>query len=110
MSDSALQAQIDAARAYEVLFVPALFEEWALRVAAAAHIRQGQNVLDVACGTGVVAREIARLVGSTGHVVGLDPVGGMLAVAKQLSPNVEWQQGTACTICPRRSKSTALTV
>ena len=95
MSDPELQIQTEAAKAYEALFVPALFEEWAPKVAAAAHIGQGQNVLDVACGTGVVAREIARLVGSTGHVVGLDPVGGMLAVAKQLSPNVQWQQGTA---------------
>jgi ubiquinone/menaquinone biosynthesis C-methylase UbiE len=49
------QALIEAATAYEALFVPALFRQWAAIVADAAHIKPGDRVLDVACGTGVLA-------------------------------------------------------
>jgi SAM-dependent methyltransferase len=95
MSEPALQPQIDAAKAYQALFVPALFGEWAPRVADAAQIRAGQRVLDVACGTGVLAREVASRVGPSGLVSGLDPGVGMLAVAQELSPDIDWQQGVA---------------
>ena len=86
---------IAAANAYEALFVPALFRQWASKVADAAAIRGGQRVLDVACGTGILAREAGSRVGATGHVVGLDPNPGMLAVATQLAPGVEWREGVA---------------
>lgn len=95
MNDAASQAQIDAAAAYQEFFVPALFEEWAPRVAAAAGIGPGDRVLDVACGTGVLAREAASRMDSAGSVAGLDPNPGMLAVASRLGPAIEWRQGTA---------------
>jgi len=95
MNGPASQAQIDAATAYQELFVPALFQEWAPRVVAAANVRPGDRVLDVACGTGVLAREAASRVDATGSVAGLDPDPGMLAVAGRLAPGVEWRQGTA---------------
>src|SRR5262245_30404570 len=95
MSLPALQAQIDAARAYEALFVPALFGQWAPKLADAAQIQPGQRVLDVACGTGIVAREVSARIGSGGRVVGVDPSPGMLAVARQLAPNIEWREGVA---------------
>ena len=87
--------EVEAAETYERLFVPAEFQDWAPRVAAAAGVRAGQRVLDVACGTGVLAREVARLVGPSGSAVGLDPGTGMLAVASRLSPEIEWRHGTA---------------
>lgn len=95
MTDPTLQAQVDAANAYEALFVPALFGQWARKVVDAAGITPGQRVLDVACGTGVLAREAAARAGSTGSVVGIDPGAGMTAVAKQLAPAIEWRQGVA---------------
>jgi SAM-dependent methyltransferase len=95
MSEPTLQAQIDAAKAYEALFVPALFGHWAPKVADNAQIQPGQRVLDVACGTGILARELASRVGSSGHVVGIDPSPGMIAVAKQLAPAIEWREGVA---------------
>jgi SAM-dependent methyltransferase len=95
MSDSDLQAQIAAAMAYEEFFVPALFGEWATRVAALARIQTGNHVLDVACGTGVLAREAASRVGPSGFVAGLDPSPGMLAVAAERAPTIEWRHGTA---------------
>lgn len=95
MSDPVLQAQVDAARAYEALFVPALFGQWASQVGDAAEVRPGQRVLDVACGTGVLARAILARTGPGGQVVGLDPNPGMLAVAKELAPAVTWHQGAS---------------
>jgi SAM-dependent methyltransferase len=84
-----------AAEIYEEFFVPALFAEWAPRVAAAAGIRAGHKVLDVACGTGVLAREAARRVAPGGEVAGLDRNPGMLAVAGRQAPGVAWREGLA---------------
>lgn len=95
MSNTGLEAEIAAAKAYEALFVPALFGPWASRVVAAANLLPGQTVLDVACGTGVLARAACLRTGPTGHVAGLDPGFGMLAVARELSPSLDWRQGTA---------------
>ena len=95
MSDPDSQAQIAAARAYEQFFVPALFGEWAARVAALADIQPAGQVLDVACGTGVLAREARARVGPAGLVAGLDASPGMLAVAAERAPSIEWRQGTA---------------
>lgn len=86
---------IAAASAYEELHVPALFEQWAVRVADAARVRDGDRVLDVACGTGVLAREAASRVGSRGAVAGIDPNPGMLAVAHRLDPGVRWRESSA---------------
>jgi ubiquinone/menaquinone biosynthesis C-methylase UbiE len=95
MSESELQAQIDAGNAYEALFVPALFGQWAPKVADAARIRPDQRVLDVACGTGILAREIASRIVAKGHVSGIDPNPGMIAVAGRIAPQIEWREGVA---------------
>jgi len=84
-----------AAEVYESFFVPALFGEWAPRVAEAAAVGQGQYVLDVGCGTGVLARHVAQRVGPMGSVTGLDVNDGMLEVARRHAPEVEWRQGRA---------------
>lgn len=95
MAAPTLQAQIDAATAYEALFVPALFGQWAPKVADAAKFQAGERVVDIACGTGVLAREVASRVAPAGRVVGVDPSPGMLAVARCLAPDVEWREGVA---------------
>lgn len=95
MRDAASQEEIGAATAYEQLHVPALFQQWAGRLVEAAQIRPGQRVLDVACGTGVLAREAALQLNGEGSVTGLDPSPGMLAVAKQLAPAIQWREGVA---------------
>jgi SAM-dependent methyltransferase len=95
MTDSPEQAQIEAATAYQSLFVPALFEQWCGKVADAARIGAGQRVLDVACGTGVLARHVARHVGARGAVTGLDANPGMLEVARRNGPGIRWLSGRA---------------
>ena len=78
--------------------MPAIFGAWAGPVADAAGIRTGNKVLDVGCGTGVLAREALRRVGREGQVIGLDLNGGMLAVAARAEPKIEWRQGDAASL------------
>jgi len=52
-------------------------------------------VLDVACGTGVLARAAAWQAGASGHAVGLDIAPAMLAIAKRIAPAIEWREGSA---------------
>lgn len=92
---TAAEEEIAAAAAYEGLHVPAVFRQWTPRVLDAAQIRPGCRVLDVACGTGILAREAALRLGDTGFVAGLDASAGMLTVAQQLAPSIEWRQGVA---------------
>ncbi len=83
------------AEVYEEQFVPALFRQWGEIVASAAQIGPGQRVLDVACGTGVLAESAVAFVGSEGSVVGVDPNEGMLAVARRKDTPIEWIQRQA---------------
>jgi ubiquinone/menaquinone biosynthesis C-methylase UbiE len=92
------QLSVEAAEAYESRFVPAIFGEWAPQLVDSAGVVPGQAVLDVACGTGVVARTAADRMGGRGRVVGLDLNEGMLAVARRLRPELEWRQGDAAEL------------
>ncbi len=92
------QLSVEAAELYESRFVPALFAEWAPHLVEAAGVAPGQAVLDVACGTGVVARTAADRMGGQGRVVGLDLNQGMLTVAGRLRPDIEWRQGDAADL------------
>ena len=89
------QVIASAAEIYEELYLPAIFQQWTLRMADAARAEPGARVLDVACGTGVLARALIARVGPAGAVVGLDLNEGMLAVARRKEPEVEWRQGRA---------------
>ena len=90
-----------AAELYQRYLVPAIASLWAADLIDRAAPRPGERVLDVACGTGVVARAAAERMGS-GRVVGLDINAGMLAVARSLhpgaGPSIEWYEGSALTM------------
>lgn len=86
---------IEGARAYEELHVPSLFQDWADPVLDAAEVGSGDRVLDVACGTGILARGALERVGKAGSVAGVDPDPGMLHVAAEAAPAVDWREGTA---------------
>lgn len=89
------QVTSNAAEIYEEFFTPALFQTWTSKVADAANIQAGQTILDVATGTGILARDVFKRVGVDGSVVGLDINAGMLAVARSKANEIEWKQGAA---------------
>jgi SAM-dependent methyltransferase len=73
----------------------AVFAPWARTLVDAAAVGPGDRVLDVACGTGIVARVAADRTGARGSVVGIDRDPAMLAVAERLRPDIEWREGDA---------------
>lgn len=89
------QVSATAAQVYDAFFVPALFAQWTDVVLNAADVRPGQQVLDVGCGTGVLARAAAARVGERGHVAAVDPNDGMLAVARHAEAGIDWRTGIA---------------
>jgi ubiquinone/menaquinone biosynthesis C-methylase UbiE len=93
----ALNAQSFPER-YEQALVQPLFRPFAEALVEQVGVAAGQRILDVACGTGIVARLAAERAGSTGRVVGLDVSREMLAVAARVAPNVEWRDGTAAAL------------
>jgi SAM-dependent methyltransferase len=58
----------------------------------------GDRVLDIACGTGIVARVASERRGNGGHVVGVDLSPDMLVVAHTLAPDIDWRQGDASAL------------
>jgi SAM-dependent methyltransferase len=86
-------------QAYERFLVPALFAECASRLLDAASPRPGDRVLDVACGTGIVARRAAARA-PLDHLVGVDVNEAMLDVARSvpLPGPVRWHQADAAAL------------
>ncbi|MDQ4084453.1 MAG: methyltransferase domain-containing protein [Actinomycetota bacterium] len=89
----------ETAEAYERLLVPVLFDPWADDLVALVGPAPGMRLLDVACGTGLVARKATSRLAGTGRVVGVDLNPGMLAVARReargLEPSIEWRRADA---------------
>jgi len=89
----------DAADFYERYVARYILGPWAPLLVDAARLVPGERVLDVACGTGVVARAAAERVGQTGNVVGIDLNAGMIRVARSLPPPsgapIEWIERSA---------------
>jgi demethylmenaquinone methyltransferase/2-methoxy-6-polyprenyl-1,4-benzoquinol methylase len=72
-----------------------MHHRWRARAADLARLGPGDSALDVACGTGDLAVELARRVGPSGRVVGSDFSEGMLELARKKSDSVEWEWGNA---------------
>jgi ubiquinone/menaquinone biosynthesis C-methylase UbiE len=80
---------------YERFFVPAIGRPLAVELVRAAALRAGERVLDIACGTGIVARLALDEVGPAGAVTGIDVNPGMIEEALKTTDGVEWRQGDA---------------
>ena len=97
--ESGYQISSNAAELYEQYAVRYMMGPWAPELVEVAALRRGERVLDLACGTGLVARLAAPQVGSTGQVTGLDFNAGMLAVARSRPPPsgaaIIWVEGSA---------------
>ena len=96
------QVEGGAAELYQHHLVPAVTTGWAAGLVDRVGLRRGERVLDVACGTGVVARAAAERVGRTGRVAGIDINAAMLGVARALpagaGARIGWVQGSVLSL------------
>jgi ubiquinone/menaquinone biosynthesis C-methylase UbiE len=87
---------------YERYFVPLIPRPFASDLVAEAALAPGEHVLDVACGTGIVARLAFERVKPTGTVVGVDLNPGMLSVARAAAvasgADIRWYETSAESI------------
>jgi arsenite methyltransferase len=59
-------------------------------------VREGERVLDVGSGTGLLAEYVASLVGATGSVLAIDPLPLRIEIAKRrAAPNLKFEVGDA---------------
>ncbi len=98
------QVSTAAAEVYEEFFVSSLFGQWASTTLDALGVTDGDRLLDVGTGTGVVARQALSRVGESGSVIAVDPNEGMLAVAARLAPALDVRVGRAENLPLRASE------
>ncbi len=83
---------------YEQRLVRALFRPWAELTLDGLNLMAGDRVLDVACGTGIVARVARERLGDAAYIVGVDVSPDMLDVARKAAPAIDWRQGNAADL------------
>lgn len=88
-----------AAENYQRYFVPTIATAASVELLRAADLQTGERVVDIACGTGLIARLAAERVGPTGSVTGVDIAPEMIDVAKSVpappAPRIEWHVADA---------------
>jgi ubiquinone/menaquinone biosynthesis C-methylase UbiE len=108
LDSEGFQLEGEGPRAYERYLVPAFFRPCADLLLDLAAAGPGERVLDVACGTGIVARRAGGRVGGAGQVVGVDVNPAMIDIARAVaaggagaaggSAAVEWRRGDAAAL------------
>lgn len=83
---------------YERELVGPLFRPWAELTLNEIKLGAGESLLDVACGTGIVARLARVRAGDSAKVAGVDISEDMLAVAREVAPGIDWRQGDAAAL------------
>ncbi|HEX6966413.1 MAG TPA: methyltransferase domain-containing protein [Gemmatimonadaceae bacterium] len=85
---------------YERLLVEPLFRPWGNALLDRVSLDReslapASRVLDVACGTGIIARLARERLGDQAHIVAIDRSPAMLAVARAVEPAIDWREGDA---------------
>ncbi len=91
----------DSAAANYEKYVASFFAPWATDLVDRVGLQPGWDVLDVACGTGVVTRAAGPVLGTDGSIIGSDLNEGMLAEAARhqvLGASVDWRQADATAL------------
>jgi len=100
MAQDAFQLTGSAAEIYEDQKVPAMFRPLAEATLNAVPLSGDDSILDVACGTGIVARKIRERVGLSARVVGADLNEGMIEAARKLKdPHAQTCEWYVCDVC-----------
>jgi ubiquinone/menaquinone biosynthesis C-methylase UbiE len=83
---------------YDRYLGPLLFEPYALDLVSRLHVYEDANVLELACGTGIVTRYLRDLLGPDARLVATDLNDAMLSyAARNFTPEdgIEWKQADA---------------
>jgi ubiquinone/menaquinone biosynthesis C-methylase UbiE len=86
------------AEAYECVLVEPLFQPWVNDLFERVGLTAVDRVLDIACGTGIVARMAKQRLGHGSAVVGIDASPQMLTVARRVAPDIDWREGNAIAL------------
>lgn len=102
MGETQTDPALAAAENYEKNVVTYTTGPFASILLEYANPQPGEHVVDIACGTGIVARLAAPLVGETGVVVGVDINPNMIAVGRSLpapaGAAIDWREGSALAL------------
>jgi ubiquinone/menaquinone biosynthesis C-methylase UbiE len=90
--------QLTLPEIYERFLVEPLFRPFAEQLLTRLQPARDDSVLDVACGTGIVARIARTMLGSAARIVGVDAAPGMLAAARDADPTIDWREGDAAAL------------
>jgi len=86
----------DLADVFERVLVPSIFDRYARDLVERARpIGPSDRVLDLGCGTGIVARVLRERLGGAARLSGLDSSPQMIAKARALAPDIDFHEGNA---------------
>jgi len=91
-------AQSSFPEIYEQALVTPIFRPWVDELLDDVELAAGDRLLDIACGTGIVARVAMERLAGTGTVVGVDRSPLMLAVSRNVAPDIDWREGDASVL------------
>ena len=98
MSEAQLFASMTFPEIYERVLVEPLFRPFAEALVDRLSPAQGDSLIDVACGTGIVARIARKRLGPAAQVVAVDVAPPMLAVARTVDTSIDWREGNATAL------------
>ncbi len=87
---SGWQLSSDGPDAYEKYIVPAYTGAFAKEIVEKACLQKGEKILDVACGSGLVARTAAEELGHKDLIFGVDVNGVMIKKAQEIEKGINW--------------------
>ncbi len=108
MSEAQLFASMTFPEIYERVLVQPLFRPFAEELVARLKPAQGDSLIDVACGTGIVARIARQRLGPTARIVAVDQAPPMLGVARTVDSTIDWREGNASALPVREGETFSL--
>src|SRR4051812_23445119 len=98
MSEASLFTGLSFPEIYERILVAPIFRPFAEDLIRTLHPTAADSLIDVACGTGIVARVARETMGAAARIVGVDQAPPMLAVAKRADTTIDWRDGNATSL------------
>ena len=108
MSEAPLFVATTFTEIYERALVGPLFRPFAEQLLDRLTPTREDSLIDVGCGTGIVARLARERLGPEARIVGVDIAPAMLAVAHSVDPTIDWRQGNATSLPAETSEQFTL--